>query len=135
MNNYTLYEKRGRRYIPVQQYDSKIMDSFTKGFTMVHVEPGVSSYRYNIDPAIPEVLAAVKLLQDAMAKAMRDKSRWTPNRPLTKKQKALYDAYAESMGNDIYLLQSASAYDVVEAGTKILMDYFKAQKSSVSEAE
>lgn len=44
------YEKQGRRYVPVYEYDSEFLDSFPKGNHLVMVYPGGSSRRYNIDP-------------------------------------------------------------------------------------
>jgi hypothetical protein len=127
VSNYTLYEKRGRRYFPVKEYDSKIMDAFPKGFALVHCQPGCTSYRYNVDPDIAGVLAACRLVEDAMSEAMRDESVWQPNKPLSKKQKETYDAFAKAMGNDIYHLSRKSAYDIVQAGIKVLVEYLKGE--------
>jgi hypothetical protein len=45
------YEKRGRRYVPVAEYDNDLLDSFPKGNHLVMSYPGGTSRRFNIDPA------------------------------------------------------------------------------------
>lgn len=122
---YTLYEKRGRRYYPVHEYDPKVMDSYPKGFHLVHVQPGSTSIRYHVEPDVPTLLAAAKLLEDAMAEAMRDRSKWESTKALTEPQLKAYKAFEKAMGCNIYNLQSASAHDIIQAGIKVLMDSLK----------
>ena len=45
------YEKVGRSYKPVSEYDSDLLDSLPKGAHLIMCYPGGSSRRYNIDPA------------------------------------------------------------------------------------
>ena len=42
------YEKKGRRYVPVAEYDNDFMDSLTKGTHLVMSYPGGTSRRFNI---------------------------------------------------------------------------------------
>ena len=44
------YEKLGRRYVPVAEYDNDLLDSFTKGTHLVMSYPGGQSRCFNIDP-------------------------------------------------------------------------------------
>ena len=52
------YEKRGRRYVPIAEYDSTYLDSFTKGAHLVMCYPGGTSRRFNINPAYAPMIAA-----------------------------------------------------------------------------
>jgi len=64
------YEKKGRRYVPVAEYDSDLMDSFSKGTHLVMVYPGGSSRRYNIDPNYAAMIAAGRVAEDAISRAI-----------------------------------------------------------------
>ena len=44
------YEKIGRRYRPVAEYDSDFLDSFSRGAHLVLCYPGGSSRRFNVEP-------------------------------------------------------------------------------------
>lgn len=135
--NYTLYEKRGRRYYPVKEYDSKIMDAFPSGFTLVQVEPGSTSYRYNVDPNLPEVLAACKLLEDGMLKAIREAAKYKPDPiPVTDEEREAWKNLEtvlnkhEPRDQRMLRLWGCSAQDLVEAGVKYLEKYIKDQHAS-----
>lgn len=131
-SKYTLYEKRGRRYYPVSEYDPKVTDAFPEGFTMVHVKPGSASYRYGVSPAVPEVLAAARLLEDAMLEAMHKAAKYKPEPvPVTKEEqqawKHLETIMEKNEGLDRRMLRlwGCSANDMVEAGVKVLEEYLK----------
>lgn len=53
----TLYEKRGRRYVPVQYYDPAALDGLPDGAHLVVVEPGGRYTRYSINPDHVNVLS------------------------------------------------------------------------------
>jgi len=81
------YEKRGRRYIPVSEYDNDLMDSFSKGTHLVMVYPGGASRRYNIDPNYATMIAAGRVAEEAMIRAMHKASEMRPARtPITPAQ-------------------------------------------------
>jgi hypothetical protein len=87
------YEKVGRRYKPVAEYDNDLMDSFHKGNHLVMVYPGGTSRRFNIDPAMAPMIAAGRVAEDAMCKAMMDASELRPQRtPLTEGQQRAWKA-------------------------------------------
>lgn len=52
------YEKIGRKYVPVREYDSDFMDAWPKGTHLVMSYPGGQSKRYNIDPNYAAMIAA-----------------------------------------------------------------------------
>lgn len=131
-NKYTLYEKRGRRYYPISEYDPKVTDAFPDGFTMVHVKPGSASYRYGVSPAVPEVLAAARLLEDAMLEAMYEAIKYKPEPvPVTEEERQAWKHLEaimeknEGLDGRMLRLWGCSAHDVVEAGVKVLEEYLK----------
>ena len=52
------YEKVGRRYVPVYEYDNDFLDAWPRGTHLVTCHPGGQSRRYNIDPNHAALIAA-----------------------------------------------------------------------------
>jgi hypothetical protein len=117
------YEKKGRRYIPVSEYDSEYLDSFSKGTHIVMCYPGGQSRRYNIDPNYAALIAAGRVAEDAMSQAVRKASEMRPQRtPLTPGQLKAWKKLAKEFGSELATLQINSARDVAEAGLKALQE-------------
>jgi hypothetical protein len=117
------YEKVGRRYIPVSEYDSEYLDSFSKGTHLVMCYPGGQSRRYNIDPNYAALIAAGRVAEDAMCTAIRKASEMRPQQtPLTEGQRRAWKKLAREFGNELATLNISSARDVAEAGLKALQD-------------
>jgi hypothetical protein len=115
------YVKEGRRYKPVAEYDNDLMDSFHKGNHLVMVYPGGASRRFNIDPAMAPMIAAGRVAEDAMCKAMMDASELKPQRTLlTDGQRRAWRKLAKEFGNELCTLQGASTRDIVEAGVQAM---------------
>ncbi len=127
------YEKVGRRYKPVSEYDSDYLDSFPKGNHLVMSYPGGSSRVFNIDPDYASLIAASRVAHDAMCRAMTKASELKPSKtPITPKQKEAWDNLAKAFGQEMYTLQGSSAFDIAEAGIKALQEEAKALQSNVS---
>ena len=123
MTKKVYYEKRGRRYYPVAEYDSTYMDSFPKGSHLVMCYPGGSSRRFNIQPNYAALIAASRVAEDAISQAVVKASEIRPhNKPITEKQKAAWEALAEAFGDDRYYIEIPSAREIAEAGIKALQD-------------
>lgn len=119
--NKIYYEKVGRRYVPVAEYNDQWMDSFTKGTHLVMVYPGGTSRRYNIDPNYAALIAASRVAEDAMCRAIREASELRPQRtPITPGQKAAWEKLAKEFGDELATLQINSARDIAEAGVKAM---------------
>ena len=115
------YVKEGRRYKPVAEYDNDLMDSFHKGNHLVMVYPGGTSRRFNIDPNYAGMIAAGRVAEDAMCKAMMDSSELKPQRtPLTPGQLKAWKKLAKEFGDELCTLQGSSTRDIVEAGLTAL---------------
>ena len=120
------YEKKGRRYVPVAEYDSDHLDSFPKGNHLVMCYPGGSSRRFNIDANYAALIAASRVAEDALSKAIVEASEMRPHRkPITEKQKKAWEALSKAFGDDRYYVELPSAREIAEAGVKALQDEAK----------
>jgi ABC-type branched-subunit amino acid transport system substrate-binding protein len=117
------YEKVGRKYVPVAEYDSDYLDAFPKGTTLVICHPGGQSRRYNIDPDYAALIAAARVAEDAMLQAMQKASELKPQQtPVTPAQQQAWKKLAREFGDSLCTLNSASSYDITQAGLKALED-------------
>jgi hypothetical protein len=117
------YEKVGRKYVPVAEYDNDLMDSFHKGNHLVMVYPGGISRRFNIDPNYAAMIAAGRVAEDKISEAIRKASELKPQRaPLTPNQHKAWKKLAKEFGDELCMLQGASSRDIAEAGIKALME-------------
>ena len=115
------YEKIGRKYVPVAEYDNEYLDSFPKGTTLVICHPGGQSRRYNIDPDYAALIAAARVAEDAMIQAMQKASELKPKQtPVTPAQQKAWKQLARAFGTELCTLNGASAYDITQAGLKAL---------------
>jgi hypothetical protein len=115
------YEKVGRRYQPVMEYDEYFMDSLPYGNHMIMVYPGGQSTRYNINPALAPMIAAGRVAEDNMSEAVRDASAMRPRQhPLTQKQQQAWQQLNKVLGDDVYTIEIASAREIVDAGIKAM---------------
>jgi hypothetical protein len=115
------YEKVGRRYKPVSEYDSEYLDSFSRGTHLVMCYPGGQSRRYNIDPNYAAMIAAGRVAEDAMSEAVRKASELRPQKnTITPGQKKAWEKLAKEFGSELATLQIASARDIAEAGLKAM---------------
>lgn len=119
--NKIYYEKVGRKYVPVAEYNEEWMDSFTKGSHLVMVYPGGSSRRYNIDPAYAPMIAAGRVAEDAISYALFKASELRPKQtPITEGQQQAWRKLAEEFGDDLATLHVKSSREIAEAGLKAM---------------
>ena len=115
------YEKVGRRYKPVYEYDQVLLDSFPKGTHLVMCYPGGQSRRFNIEPNHAALIAAGRVAEDVMCKAISQASELRPQRtPLTEGQRRAWKKLAREFGDDLATLSIASARDIADAGLTAL---------------
>jgi hypothetical protein len=128
--NTVFYRKKGRRYVPVAEYDQQLMDSYPYGATMVVAKYGSTSRRFHIDPAFAPMIAAGMLAEDSICEAINKASEYRPSRKeLTPKQLAAWQNLAKALGDDCASLTSACARDIAEAAlTKLREEAEKAMK-------
>ena len=127
------YEKVGRKYVPVAEYDNEFLDSFTKGTHLVMSYPGGTSRRFNIDPAYAPMIAAGRVAEDAVCRAISKASELRPQRtPITPGQKRAWEKLAKEFGNDLATLHGLCIHDCAEAGIKAMQE--EAEKLLQNEA-
>lgn len=119
------YEKKGRHYVPVAEYDSEFLDSFTQGNHLVMVYPGGTSRRHNITPDYAAMIAAGRVAEDAISRTImreteiRRNSR-TPKK-LTKSQREAWNKLIEEFGEDARQLEWPSAREAAEAAVTAMI--------------
>jgi hypothetical protein len=115
------YIKEGRRYVPVSEYDSDLLDSFHKGAHIVMSYPGGSSRRYNIDPAFGPMIAAGRYAEDAISKELMRASDMRPKEsPLTQEQRDAWEHLVKVFGPSARTLEWPSAREATEAGVQAM---------------
>ena len=118
------YEKVGRRYVPVSEYDSDLVDSYTKGTHLVICYPGGVSRRYNVDPNYAAMIAAGRVAEDVISKHIMNATEIRRRRdcgpdgkgtPLTESQRAAWNNLIKEFGEDARQLEWPSAREAAEA--------------------
>jgi hypothetical protein len=116
------YEKVGRKYVPVAEYDSTYMDSFPKGNHLVMCYPGGTSRRFNINANYAAMIAAGRVAEDAISSAVVKASEMRPHRtPITEKQLKAWQALTKAFGDERYYIELPSAREIAEEGVKAMM--------------
>jgi hypothetical protein len=117
------YEKVGRKYVPVAEYDNDFLDSFPKGNHLVMSYPGGTSRRFNIDPNYAAMIAAGRVAEDAICKSISKASELRPkSTPITPGQKKAWEKLAKEFGDELCTLHGLSVHDCAEAGVKAMME-------------
>jgi len=115
------YEKIGRRYRPVAEYDSDLLDSFHRGSHLVCVYPGGQSRRYNVEPNYAALIAAGRVAEDAICQALHKASEMRPERtPITEGQRKAWRKLAKEFGDDLATLNLGCARDLAEVGVQAM---------------
>lgn len=120
------YEKVGRKYVPVSEYDNDLLDALPKGTHIIMSYPGGKSTRYNINPAYAPMIAAGRVAEEAIRNSMVKQQELRPaNSAITPEQREAFDKFLETMPlDDPYrnMLTHGSIHDCVEAGVKAMME-------------
>lgn len=115
------YEKVGRRYVPVSEYDSDFLDAFPKGAHLVITTPGSKSTHYRIDPAYAPMIAAGRVAEDKISEMIRKATDLRPKRsPITEKQKEAWENLVKELGEDARMLEWPSAREACEVAVKAM---------------
>lgn len=117
------YEKRGRRYVPVSEYDSDLFNSMTTGSHLVMCYPGGHSVRFNVNPNHAALIAAGRVAEDVMTNALFRASEMRPkHRPITEEQRECWLNLQRAFGDNMYALHTESARGIAEMGIRALQE-------------
>ena len=117
------YEKIGRKYVPVYEYDQTLMDAFPKGTHLIQCYPGGRSTRYNVDPNYAAMIAAGRVAEDKISEAIRTASDLrTKSKPLTPGQKVAWENLVKEFGEEARMLEWPSAREACEQAVKVMQD-------------
>lgn len=116
MTKEVFYKKVGRKYVPVSEYDYQLSNSFPKGTHLVlNVDPGATSYYYNIDPALAPMTAAAKYgIDELSASIMEETHIRNATKTVTEEQAQAWNDFIKVMGNASYMLEYPSARECAE---------------------
>lgn len=125
MTKEVFYKKVGRKYVPVSEYDSDLSYALPKGTHLLIVYPGGQSTRYNINPNYAAMIAAGRVAEDTISKAIMDATeirRQTRNKetPLTAEQRAAWNHLVEVFGPDAKQLEWPSARECAERAVEAM---------------
>ena len=124
----TFYRKRGRRYVPVAEYDDTFCSSYPHGTHLVVCRPGQTLRRFNVQADYAPVLAALSTCRDELADAVRmatDAKCRPCDGPISKEALAAFKAVA---GSDHFMFTMGSAMDVVDALEKAILSKVEGAK-------
>lgn len=109
------YEKIGRKYFPVSEYDSEIWSALPEGNHLLTVSFNGQSRRYNIDPEFAPMIAAGKYASDAISAAIVKATEVRPSKsPITEGQNKAWKKLAKEFGSEMCLLQWPSAKEAAD---------------------
>jgi len=113
------YEKVGRRYIPVNEYDSELCSALPKGVHVIMSYPGGQSTRYKIDPAYAPMIAAGRVAEDAISRAIHKASELSPhNKIVTPEQREAWNNLSKAFGSDRYYVKKPNERKIAKKGVK-----------------
>ena len=122
MTKEVFYKKVGRKYEPVSEYDYEFSNAFPKGTHLVlNIDPGVTSYFYNIDPALAPMTAAAKYgIDELSASIMEETHIRNATLKITEEQAQAWRDFIKVMGDSSYMLEYPSARECAEKAMKKL---------------
>ena len=121
----TLYEKRGRRYVPLREYSPEVMDAMPSGSHLVVVSPGSRFVRFNVEPDHATLLAALREHREALLEILRKSSAARARTgPLSPRERRAYEAYCKVMGHEAMLrLEVPAATEILDTLEKRLVEF------------
>lgn len=116
----TLYEKRGRRYVPVAE--EVAYDAFPEGAHLVVVQPGLRSTIFRINPDEAAIRAACRVIEDEVKTAITNGLAMRPrnNRSLSPAQMKAWRAFEKAMGDERFIVEFPSVAEIAESVAAII---------------
>ena len=119
----TFYKKVGRRYVPVSEYNSEVMDALPEGDHLISVRVGLTSRRHSIDADLAPMIAAGLYAEDAISRAIYKAMALRPQKTvMTARQLELMTALTEEFGREDAVWMRPCARDAAEAGVRAMQE-------------
>lgn len=118
------YEKVGRKYVPVSEYDSELINSFKKGNYLVMSYPGGRTIRHNIDPAYAPMIAAGRVCEEVISKAIMRAHEVRPYQGtiLNDEQLAAWENLKSVLGDRGRYIEWPSAYEITQQAVQAMSE-------------
>jgi hypothetical protein len=114
------YEKVGRKYVPVAEYNNDLLDSFPKGSHLVMCYPGGQSRRFNIDPNYAAMIAAGRVAEEKITDAIMKANELRPQTtPITPAAQKAWMRLKKELGDEA-MLTRGSAREAAEQAVKAM---------------
>jgi hypothetical protein len=111
------YEKVGKRYVPVSEYNDELLDSRKYGDYLISVRPGCTSTIKVVDPAFAPMVAAGLYARQSIEEALLESSKFSPSRePITAEQQEAWKRLSDSFGEQSSTLQKKSIHEIAQTG-------------------
>lgn len=124
----TFYEKRGRRYHPVSQYDSALSYALPAGAHLIVVEPGLRSTLHNVEPDAAPLLAALRMCREQITAEVRkavEARQAARGKQLTERERMAFQAYKDMTGVDSMAMEFPSIAEIVDKLEAALLKHAK----------
>lgn len=116
------YEKVGEKYVPVKERDPDLMDALPHGHHLIYCRPGLESRKYNIDPNYAALIAASKIAEEVIVKAILRASELRPvAEPYTKEEIKAWEKFRKVSGDNLSILRGSCIQECVDAGIKAMI--------------
>jgi hypothetical protein len=124
----TFYVKRGKKYIPVSEYDVEVHDSIRHGTHLVINHLGCRMYVYDVEPDNAAMIAAIRIFKEYLVKSLHHASEARPktgNRTaFTESQMKAYNKLKEELGEHTYYFEFASLNDIAEQAIDNFIEHY-----------
>jgi hypothetical protein len=116
------YEKVGKKYVPVKEFDSDFTDALPHGHHLIYCRPGLESRKYNIDPNYAALIAASRIAEEVIVKSILRTSELRPvAEPYTKEEIEAWENFRMVSGDKLSILRGSSIQECVDAGIKAMI--------------
>lgn len=124
----TYYVKRGRKYIPISEYDSEIYQSIKYGTHLVVNHLGSTMYTYDVEPDHAAIIAAAKIFKEYLVKSLHHASEARPKtgntKPFTERQMEAYNKLKEELGEDTYYFEFPSLNEITSKAVDNFIEHY-----------
>jgi hypothetical protein len=115
------YTREGRRYVPVREYDSDLLDSLPNGSHLIMCYPGGVSRRQSVDPNYAAMIAAGRIAEQAVCTAIAEVSKLRPSiTPLTAGQLRAWQCLVKEFDGALVTLNGPSHFDIATAAVSAM---------------